>query len=110
MKRNLFWVGLIALVVCLSITFLTGCAKKAGVKSDTATTQEQKAVTKGPDRASSAADEAAARERALREKELKEQAEKEAAAKAAKEAAEKAKKEAAREGKGGFKRTSDSGY
>ncbi len=42
MKRNLFWVGLIALVLCLSVTFLTGCAKKAGLKSDTATTQEQK--------------------------------------------------------------------
>jgi len=92
MKRNLFWVGLIALVLCLSVTFLTGCAKKAGLKSDMATTQEQKAVTKAPD--SSAADQAAAmeRERALREKALKEQAEREAAAKAA---AELAKKEAA---------------
>jgi peptidoglycan-associated lipoprotein len=99
MKRNMFWVGLIALVLCLSVTFLTGCAKKAGLKSDTATTQEQKAVSKGSEGvsggASSEADQAAARERALREKELKEQAEKEAAAKAAKEAAEKAKKEAA---------------
>ena len=98
----MFWVGLIALVLCLSVTFLTGCAKKAGLKSDTATTQEQKAaVTKGPDGASSAADQDAAareRERALREKALKEQAEKEAAAKAAKEAAEKAKKEAATKG------------
>ena len=101
MKRNMFWVGLIALVLCLSVTFLTGCAKKAGLKSDTATTQEQKAVSKGADGASSAeVDQAAARERerALREKELKEQAEKEAAAKAAKEAAEKAKKEAATKG------------
>ena len=63
MKRNLFWVGLIALVLCLSVTFLTGCAKKAGLKSDTATTQEQKAVSKGADGASSAEDQAAARER-----------------------------------------------
>lgn len=100
MKRNLFWVGLIALVLCLSVTFLTGCAKKAGLKSDTATTQEQKAVTKGPAGASSVEDQAAARERerALREKALKEQVEKDAAAKAAKEAAEKAKKEAATKG------------
>jgi peptidoglycan-associated lipoprotein len=101
MKRNMFWVGLIALVLCLSVTFLTGCAKKAGLKSDTATTQEQKAVSKGADGTSSAVDQAAAareRERALRERELKEKAEKEAAAKAAKEAAEKAKKEAATKG------------
>jgi peptidoglycan-associated lipoprotein len=95
MKRNMFWVGLIALVLCLSVTFLTGCAKKAGLKSDTATTQEQKALTQGSAGMSSAEDQAAARERerALREKELREQAEREAAAKAAKEAAEKAKKE-----------------
>ena len=94
MKRNLFWVGLIALVLCLSVTFLTGCAKKAGLKSDTATTQEQKAVTKAPGGPSSADDQAAAsaRERELRERALREQAEREAAAKVA---AEKAKKEAA---------------
>lgn len=103
MKRNLFWVGVIALVLCFSVAFLSGCAKKAGVKSDTATTQEQKAVAKG-ESAGKAQDEAAARERALREKELKEQAEreraaKEAAAKAAKDAAEKAKKEAAEKAK-----------
>jgi len=95
MKRNLFWVGLIALVLCFSVTFLTGCAKKAAVKSDaaTATTQEQKAVekAKGP-----SAEDQAAKERALREKALKEQAEREAAAKAA---AEKAKKEAAAKAK-----------
>lgn len=95
MKRNLFWVGLIALVLCLSVTFLTGCAKKAGLKSDTATTQEQKAVTKAPSADDQAAA-AAAREKALREQALREKAEKEAAAKAA---AEKAKKEAAAKAK-----------
>jgi peptidoglycan-associated lipoprotein len=97
MKRNMFWVGLIALVLCLSVTFFTGCAKKAGLKSDTATTQEQKAVAKGSDGASSADEQAAAaaRERELRERALREQAQKEAAAKAAKEAADQAKKEAA---------------
>jgi peptidoglycan-associated lipoprotein len=110
MKRNLFWVGLIALALCVSVTFLGGCAKKAGVKSDTATTQEQKAVAKdGAAGKASAQDEAAARERALREKELKEKAERERAAqeaaakaasdKAAKEAADKAKKEAAEKAK-----------
>jgi peptidoglycan-associated lipoprotein len=92
MKRNMFWVGLIAVVLCLSVAFLTGCAKKAGLKSDTAATQEQKAVT-GPSGSSSADDQAAAaRERELREQALREQAAREAAAK---EAAEKAKKEAA---------------
>ncbi len=95
MKRNLFWVGLLALVLCLSVTFLTGCAKKAGVKSDTATTQEQKAITKAPSADDQAAA-AAAREKALREQALREKAEKEAAAKA--EAA-KAKKEAAEKAK-----------
>ncbi len=95
MKRNLFWVGLIALVLCLSVTFLTGCAKKAAVKSDTATTQEQKAVTTAPSADDQAAA-AAAREKALREQALREKAEKEAAAKAA---AEKAKKEAAEKAK-----------
>ena len=97
LKRNWFWVGLIALIFCLSVTF-TGCAKKVGLKSDAPTTQEQKAVTKAPAAGASSASSAedqAARERALREQALKEQAAKEAAEKAAKEAAEKAKKEAA---------------
>jgi peptidoglycan-associated lipoprotein len=85
MKRNLVWVGLVALVLCLSVTFLTGCAKKAAVK-DTAITQEQKPVAQAP------ADDAAAREAALREQALRDKA---AAEKAAKEAADRAKKEAA---------------
>ena len=98
MKRNSFWVGLIALALCLSVTFLTGCAKKAGMKSDAAVTQEQKAVTKAPsaDDKAAAAAAAAAREKALREQALREQAQREAAAK---EAAEKAKKEAAERAK-----------
>ena len=88
LKRNLFWVGLIALIFCLSVTF-TGCAKKVGLKSDVSTTQEQKAVTKAPAAGASSVEDQAARERALREQALKEQAAKEAAAKAAKEQAEK---------------------
>lgn len=117
MKRNWLWVGMIALVLCFSVTFLTGCAKKAGLKSDAATAQEQKMATKGPDGAPSAEDQAAReRERALREKALKEQAEREQAQReqaqreqaqreqaqreqAAKAAAEKAKKEAAEKAK-----------
>ncbi len=95
MKRNLVWVGLIAIVLCVSVAFLTGCAKKAALKEGAGlagAAQEQKAVSAGT---TAAQDDAAARERALREKELREKAEREAAEKAAREAAEKAKKEAA---------------
>jgi peptidoglycan-associated lipoprotein len=105
MKRSLLWVGLIALVLCLSATFLTGCAKKAGLKETAAISQDTKPGVKGPGALSSeeqAAREKALREQALREQALREQAAREAAAKeaaakeaAAKAAAEKAKKEAA---------------
>jgi peptidoglycan-associated lipoprotein len=90
MKRSLLWVGLIALVLCLSVTFLTGCAKKAGLREAAVVTQEPKAVAKEP--APSKVDDAAAREQALREQALREQAAREAAEK---EAAERARKEAA---------------
>ena len=95
MKRNLVWVGLIAIVLCVSVAFLTGCAKKAALKEGAGVAgaaQDQKAVSAGT---TAAQGDAAARERALREKELREKAEREAAEKAAREAAEKAKKEAA---------------
>jgi peptidoglycan-associated lipoprotein len=104
MKRNLMAVVLIALVFGLSLTFLTGCAKKATLKEQAAMTQEQKAAAEGPTMAERAAqDEAAAKERALREQALREKAEREArekasaeaAARAGKDAADKAKKEAA---------------
>jgi peptidoglycan-associated lipoprotein len=93
MRRNWMWVGLIALVLCLSVAFLTGCAKKAALKEGAVVTQEPKAVATGT--TTTAQDEAAAREKALREQALREQAAKEAAEKAAKEAADQAKKEAA---------------
>ena len=96
MKRNLLAVVLIALVFSLSVTFLTGCAKKAGLKEQAVMTQEQRPAAAAPAMATPAPqDDAAARERALREQALREQAEREAAEKAAKEAAERAKKEAA---------------
>ncbi len=97
MKRNLLAGVLIALIFSLSVTFLTGCAKKAGLREQAMMTQEQKAAAAPPAMAapSTARDEAAAREKALREQALREQAEKEAREKAAKEAAERAKKEAA---------------
>lgn len=105
MRRNWTWVGLMALVLCFSVAFMTGCAKKATLKEEAVVTQEQKAeVAKAT--ADSAKDDAAARERALRERALSDQAArdkaardaaaaKEAADKAAKEAADRAKKEAA---------------
>jgi len=92
MRRNWVWVGLIALVLCLFVTFLTGCAKKAALKEGAVVTQEQKAVAKAP---AAVSDDAAAREKALREQALRERAAREAAERAAREAADKAKKEAA---------------
>jgi peptidoglycan-associated lipoprotein len=97
MKRNLLAVVLITLVFSLSLTFLTGCAKKAGLKEQAAMTQVQKpaAGAGSPAMGAPAQDDAAAREQALREQALREKAAKEAADKATKEAAERAKKEAA---------------
>jgi peptidoglycan-associated lipoprotein len=94
MKRNLLAVVLIALVFSLSVTFLTGCAKKATMKEQAAMTQEQKAPAPGV-AAPSAQDDSAAKERALREQALREQAEREAREKAAREAAAGTKKETA---------------
>jgi peptidoglycan-associated lipoprotein len=97
MKRNLVWVGLVALVMCLSVTFLTGCAKKASLKEEAVMTRVQKPVAQAPVKAATddqAARESALREQALREQTLRDQAVKDAAAKAAKEAAEKAKLDA----------------
>ncbi|MDA8125260.1 MAG: peptidoglycan-associated lipoprotein Pal [Deltaproteobacteria bacterium] len=89
MKKRVLWVGLVALVLCLSVTFLTGCSKKAGLKSEAPVVQEQKQPAA---QAPVAADDSAARAKALRDKEL---ADKAAAEKAAREAAERAKQEAA---------------
>jgi peptidoglycan-associated lipoprotein len=96
MRRNWVAFGLIALVLCFSVAFLTGCAKKAALKEGAVVSQEQKAVSQA-----AGTDDAAARERALREQALKEQAQKEAAASeaakevTAKQAAETAKREEA---------------
>jgi peptidoglycan-associated lipoprotein len=85
-----------ALILCLSVSWMTGCAKKASLKEGAVVTQEQKAVVQTPAEASAAAaDDQAARERALREQALSDQAAREAAAKEAKDAADSAKKEAA---------------
>lgn len=94
MRRNLLWVGLAVLVLVFSVTFLSGCAKKAGLKAEQAIAQEQKPAAAAPAAAAPEEDKEA-KERALREKALQEQADREAAERAAKEAAERAKKEAA---------------
>lgn len=96
MKRSWGWVGLMALILCLSVSWMTGCAKKASLKEGAVVTQEQRAVAQTPAEASAAAaDDQAARERALREQALSDQAAREAAAKAAKDETDRAKKEAA---------------
>jgi peptidoglycan-associated lipoprotein len=92
MKRNLLTVALIVLVFCFSMTFLTGCAKKAALKEQAVVTQEQKPAAEAPAMAAPPKEDTAARERAMREQALRD---KEAAERAAKEAAERAKKEAA---------------
>ena len=100
MKKNLLSIGLIVLALCISITYLTGCAKKASVKEQVTVTQERKPAVAAPVPAVKPVDEAAARERALREQALRDQAAREAAAREkaereAKDAAERVKKEAA---------------
>jgi len=97
MRRNWVAVGLIALVLCFSVAFLTGCAKKAALKEGAVVTQEQKAVSQAAKTDDAAARERALQEQALREQALREQALRDAAAReaAAKETADKAKKEEA---------------
>ena len=43
MKRSLAIIGIIGLIVCLSVMFMTGCAKKSVVK-DQADSAEEKAA------------------------------------------------------------------
>ena len=94
MKRSFNLFGLMLLVLLVSISLTTGCAKKAAIKEGTVVSQAQPgapqtaATTVAP--AKTTDDGAADRERALREQALREAAEK-----AAREAAEKAKMEAA---------------
>ncbi|MDX9822293.1 MAG: peptidoglycan-associated lipoprotein Pal [Syntrophales bacterium] len=103
MRRNLIMFGIIAMILCVGLVFVTGCAKKSVVKDEAAISQADDAKAKA------AADEAArlkaqqereAREKAEREKALWEKAERERLAKeraAAEEAKRLAAKEAARQ-------------
>jgi peptidoglycan-associated lipoprotein len=89
MKRRVLWVVLIALVLCFSVTFLTGCSKQAGLKSDAVVTQEQKPAAQSA--AVAADDQAAAKAKAARTQQMSEQDAGDAArAAAAKAAADKA--------------------
>jgi peptidoglycan-associated lipoprotein len=85
-----------ALVLCLSVSWMTGCAKKATLKEAAVVTQEQKAAAQAAEAAATPAQESrTARDRVVPDQTLSDQAAREAAAKAAKEAADRAKKEAA---------------
>ena len=97
MKRQWRWVGLMALVLCLSVSWMTGCAKKATLQEGAVVTQEQKAAAQAPAEAAatSAADSKAARDRTLRDQALSDQAAREAAEKAARETAAKAARDEA---------------
>ncbi len=96
MKRSVWGLGLMSLFFLVSISFTTGCAKKAAIKDGAVVSSQAQAVvpsstvpvTVKP--AAPSTDDAAARQRALREKELREKSAREAAEKAAREAAEKA--------------------
>jgi peptidoglycan-associated lipoprotein len=94
MKRSWGWIGLMALVLCLSVSWMTGCAKKATLKEAAVVTQEQKAVAQAPVAVTSPPDSRVARDRALQDQALSDQAAREAAAKAAKDAADRVKREA----------------
>jgi len=89
MKRNLLTVVLIALVFSLSVTFLTGCAKKAGLKDQAAMTSAQAPAAAPPAAKAAPAPKGGevAKGTGIDEQALRD--------KAAREAAEKAKKEAA---------------
>ena len=97
MKGRQLWAGLVALALCLSVTFLTGCAKKGEMKNKLLVTQAEQAAAGA---AAGAADEQAAKERmlerqrALQEQTLREQTLGKAAGQATQEAADKVKKEA----------------
>jgi peptidoglycan-associated lipoprotein len=85
-----------ALVLCLSVSWMTGCAKKATLQEGAVVTQEQKAAAQAPaEAAASAPDSRAARDRAMQDQALSDQAAREAAEKAAREAAAKAAKDEA---------------
>jgi len=92
MKRSWSSVGLMALVLCLSGLWITGCAKKATLQERAMVTQEQKAVAQTPVEVAPAPApvDNTARDRALQEQALRDQAAREAAEKAAVEAAAKA--------------------
>ncbi|MBA4423639.1 MAG: peptidoglycan-associated lipoprotein [Syntrophus sp. (in: bacteria)] len=97
MKGRRLWAGLVALVLCLSVTVLTGCAKKGEMKNKLLVIEAEKPAAGAE---AGAADDQAAKEqvlqrqRALQEQTLREQPIGKAAGQATQGATEKAKKEA----------------
>ena len=71
-RRRRLWTGLAIVALLISVAFLAGCGKKAGVTNRTMVHREQMPVVKAP--AKTGTDDREARERALREQELREQA------------------------------------
>jgi peptidoglycan-associated lipoprotein len=96
MNKSVAWLGVVSLAVAVSVSFTTGCAKKAAIKDGAVVSQAQAVAPAQPAAPATvkptapATDDAAARERALREKELREKAAREAAEEAARESAAKA--------------------
>jgi peptidoglycan-associated lipoprotein len=90
MKRNLLQLGMIPLILCISLAFSIGCAKKSGIKTQSTVTREPKpsatAAAKAP---ASSKDDKEGREMALREQTLRDQTLREEPMKDAKQATER---------------------
>jgi len=97
MKRNLVLIGIVSLVVCFTVLFMTGCAKQGVIQEEAAVEQAAAPEQETVDQAAldKAKEEAALKEKAAREEAERALAEKERMMKemAAKEAAGKAGKE-----------------
>jgi peptidoglycan-associated lipoprotein len=96
MKRRGLWAGLVPLVLCLSVTFLTGCTKKGEIKNNLLVTQAHKPIVAA---STGAADEQVSKEGTLQkqgtfqEQTLREQTIGKGAGQATQGAAENVKKE-----------------
>lgn len=96
MKGRRLWAGLFVLVLCLSLTFLTGCSKKGEMKNQLRVIDAEKpaaGAAGGTAEEQAAKERALQRQRALQEQTLREQTMGKAAGREAREAAERARKE-----------------
>ncbi len=71
-RRRRLWTGLAIVALLISVAFLAGCSKKAGLKNQTMVHRELTPVVKAP--VKTGTDDQEARESTLREQELREQA------------------------------------